>query len=256
MLSNPLSSKSISPDGKGKAPVPMQPGRADLLSSSTGHAGDNLATQTVNTSARRMMDSFIDPEVDTAPEIRAKEEVVAVLHREPRQRSRENLLALGNFLQRYKFFEGFKRGSAEDTYQAVMRVVKVAALDAGEFVIQQGDEGDRFYVVLKGDTSVHKAYFQEVQKAEAHFDLRFKVHQYLWSLLQNMDWVFWQRVPYRADVERFLKKLRRYMADKGLPAGAAQVVEVPARVETASPRSRGKKEREREGVPRERQRQQ
>ena len=41
-----------------------------------------------------------------------------------------------------------------------MRAVKLAWFEKDEYVILQGDTGDKFYVLLKGETAVRKAYFK------------------------------------------------------------------------------------------------
>ena len=66
-------------------------------------------------------------------------------------------------------------------------------------VITQGDDGDRFYVVLKGTLNVRKAYLAKVPRFQ-DLDMNKKdaqIYRWLLALLNNYKDVFWKKIPYQ-----------------------------------------------------------
>ena len=85
-----------------------------------------------------------------------------------------------------------------------MRYIKVTKIELNKFLIQQGEDGDRFYVILKGTVGVQKAYDIEVPYYDTRVQIEFKIFAYLQCLLDNFDNVFWQMVPYTNHVKKYL----------------------------------------------------
>ena len=79
-----------------------------------------------------------------------------------------------------------------------MRNLKFMVVENGKEVITQGDEGDKFYVVLNGTFSIKIAHLVKVPE---YTDLKVpKNHRaaYSWllTLLDNYHNVFWAKIPY------------------------------------------------------------
>lgn len=223
------------------------------MSNSTSQQVGDAATVTLNTSARKVVDDLVDPETDTQPEARLKEAVIRVLNKDSKQRSKDNLALLGGFLGRYAFFEKFSKSQSDDAYASLMKAVKVKRADARQLIIQQGDDGDRFYVLLKGEAAVLKAHFRPVP-ATTESDPRFKIYRFIVSLFEHYDTVFWEKVPYRKEMERFLRRVRKcaaknnvtdadqieIIAGAGLGEAAEEAKKSPARRDT-QPKEAGRK---------------
>ena len=73
---------------------------------------------------------------------------------------------LSQYFQRFKFFVDLKRDNKDETYFNVLRYLKLLKLDANKPLIEQGEEGDRFYLVLKGTVRVLKAFSVPVKEIE------------------------------------------------------------------------------------------
>lgn len=109
-----------------------------------------------------MFDEFVDEERDTPAEVALKMRIGGILSQGPDERDQEDLEALTQFMTRYKFFSKLKKNHDIETVHQVMRYIKVTKIELNKFLIQQGEDGDRFYVILKGTVGVQKAYNIEV----------------------------------------------------------------------------------------------
>lgn len=97
-----------------------------------------------------------------------------------------------------------------------MRAVKILRVEQNSAVIMQGDSGDKFYVLLKGDVGVLKAYFYELNAKLEEDDPTNKIYNYLLGLYNYEENVFWERIPYRKGVQQFIRKLKRFVEKNGL----------------------------------------
>jgi hypothetical protein len=97
-----------------------------------------------------VIDTFIDSDKETMSEIRLKQQVGAAITMAPMKRTPEHLEHLNQYFIRYKFFSNLKRDNKIDTYTQVLKFLKLIKLETNENIIEQGEDGDRFYFVVKG----------------------------------------------------------------------------------------------------------
>lgn len=69
-------------------------------------------------------------------------------------------------------------------------------LPANSLLFEEGEEGDKFYIVLKGLVGVDIAKEVPVQCFKQKHSIEVKVQCYLQMLYDNQDRVFWPKVPY------------------------------------------------------------
>lgn len=61
---------------------------------------------------------------------------------------------MGDFFKRFRFFGELKEGHEADTYHGVMQYLNFINVKANHDIIEHGEEGDRFYVIIKGIVDV------------------------------------------------------------------------------------------------------
>jgi CRP-like cAMP-binding protein len=69
------------------------------------------------------------------------------------------------FMQ-YPFFRELYSIHGEELYLGVMRYIKFMAAPKNIHLIEEGDDGDRFYVIINGRVGVLKSYTTEVPNFE------------------------------------------------------------------------------------------
>ena len=99
-------------------------------------------------------------------EVRLKRQVGAAITTKPHKRTQEHLDHLSQYFIRYKFFSDLKRDNKLEVYMNVLKFLKLVKLEADENLIEQGEDGDRFYFVVKGTVKVYKAYSIPVKRLE------------------------------------------------------------------------------------------
>lgn len=97
-------------------------------------------------------------------------------------------------------------------FNITMRYMKFLAIGENHEIITQGDDGDRFYVILKGELDVKKAFLKHVPtnadivNEDACGD-NVAVINWLLCLLKNYDQVFWKKIPYSAIIKNLLQRV-------------------------------------------------
>lgn len=110
----------------------------------------------------RVLEQMIDREHDTFEDIRIKKLIGSTFRKYPSDRTQTELVRMGQYFSRYKFFSELKGNQDEMTYQGVMRFLKFLTIEPGKTIIEEGDTGDRFYVVIRGTVSIMKAYTMDI----------------------------------------------------------------------------------------------
>ena len=79
------------------------------------------------------------------------------------------MVLLGKYFEKFSFFKKMRSPNNPDSfsnedYLQTMRYLQFMPVEHEVDVITQGDDGDRFYVVLKGTLNVRKAYLAKVPR--------------------------------------------------------------------------------------------
>lgn len=74
------------------------------------------------------------------------------------EREMRELKIIGKFFQNYTFFKKLSDSNDEDAYYGIMRYIKLQAYQKDQTIIEEGDQGDRFYVIIIGKVDILKAY--------------------------------------------------------------------------------------------------
>jgi hypothetical protein len=106
---------------------------------------------------------FIDEEADSKPEQELKMAVAAAFHREPKRRDARDLDTLYRFHMRYSFFVQLQKDSGKEAVMQIMKVLKIQRVQKNLVLFDQGEPGDKFYIILKGTVGVEIATRTEVE---------------------------------------------------------------------------------------------
>jgi len=90
-----------------------------------------------------------------------------------------------NFFTKFKFFADIKSNNGETPIKAIMKFINIEEIPKGRYLIEEGEEGDKFYIILKGSCIVHKAIETEIPNSSLHPEK--KVEIYLQTLWQNKE---------------------------------------------------------------------
>lgn len=90
----------------------------------------------------------------------------------------------------------------------IMKLLKIQRVSKDLVLFDQGEPGDKFYIILKGTVGVEIAMRKEVELTKTN-PPSLKVKQYLQHLFDNFDAVFWPRVPYAIAVRKYLYDVKQ-----------------------------------------------
>ena len=80
------------------------------------------------------------------------------LSKDQEKRTKADCLLLHAFLMRYKFFIEMQRRDGFKSVLAVLKHIKAQRIPKDAVLFDQGEEGERFYVILQGTVGVEIAY--------------------------------------------------------------------------------------------------
>ena len=106
---------------------------------------------------------FIDEEADSKPEQELKMAVAAALHRKPKHRDTRDLDTLYRFHMRYSFFIQLQKDLGKEAVMQIMKLLKIQRVQKNLVLFDQGEPGDKFYIILKGTVGVEIATRTEVE---------------------------------------------------------------------------------------------
>jgi CRP-like cAMP-binding protein len=90
--------------------------------------------------------------------------IIAVISKPKHERTKFDIRMLSQFLcERYNFFKKLKDQSDFEKLEALAGVLNLEYYSKGDKIIRYGEEGTKFYVVLKGSVLVTRPAFREVQ---------------------------------------------------------------------------------------------
>ena len=105
---------------------------------------------------------FIDEEADSKPEQELKRAVAAAFHREPKHRDARDLDTLYRFHMRYSFFTQLQKDFGKGAVMEILKVLKIQRVQKNLVLFDQGEPGDKFYIILKGTVGVEIAMRKQV----------------------------------------------------------------------------------------------
>lgn len=88
------------------------------------------------------------------------EKMTRLLYKSSEDRTEEDLKELVGMMETFKFFSTLQRKQQLE----VVKVTKCLKLGADESVVQQGDPGDAFYIIISGSVGIHQISNEELQR--------------------------------------------------------------------------------------------
>jgi len=182
----------------------------DVNSSATNEHSISISMADLAQESRteKFLARFIDEEADSKPEQELKMAVAAAFHREPKHRDARDLDTLYRFHMRYSFFVQLQKDFGKEAVMQIMKLLKIQRVQKNLVLFDQGEPGDKFYIILKGTVGVEIAMRKEVELTKTKLP-NLKVKQYLQHLFDNFDAVFWPRVPYAVAVREYLYDVKQ-----------------------------------------------
>jgi signal-transduction protein with cAMP-binding, CBS, and nucleotidyltransferase domain len=122
---------------------------------------------------------------------------------------------MGKFFLKYKFFREFKKNqTSPDGYLNLVKHIRILAYEKDQIMIEQGEVGDRFYILLKGKVSVFRSSAHPVHNIDSQDSAENIVSKYLLALSKNCEHVMWSKVPYCSKVNKSITDFMQWN-DKG-----------------------------------------
>ena len=112
---------------------------------------------------QKFLARFIDEEADSKPEQALKMAVAAAFHREPKHRDSRDLDTLYRFHMRYSFFVQLQKDFGKEAVMQIMKLLKIQRVQKKLVLFDQGEPGNKFYIILKGTVGVEIAMRTEVE---------------------------------------------------------------------------------------------
>jgi hypothetical protein len=97
-----------------------------------------------------IISEFTEHDNEPPGEQRLKLLVGEVLKTKPYERTNEQLEILSTFFKRFTFFTDLLENHSRPTLMQVLRLIKLIKVEADQNLIEQGEVGDKFFVVMKG----------------------------------------------------------------------------------------------------------
>lgn len=155
------------------------------------------------------MEHFIDFEHDTELDILHKRNLSTVLGKTAKNRTFQDIADLNKFFSHYEYFNKLQKEHGDKAYNEIMKIIKIKGVPRDVFLIEEGEEGDKFYLILKGDLEVLKA--QEVLIPNMpRTKGRGFIFRYLQYLYDHFDDIHWLYVPYSRAIQAYLHKVHAY----------------------------------------------
>lgn len=154
-----------------------------------------------------IMENFIDQNKDSLNEINMKRNLAVALVKSDKNRNYKDLADLKKFFTQYEYFKKLQSEHGDKAYEEIMKIIKITGVPAGTFVIEEGEVGDKFFMILQGQMEVFKMQERKMKEPEPNQN---KVIQYLDYLYSHYNQIHWQMVPYAKNILTFFKKVKHY----------------------------------------------
>lgn len=97
----------------------------------------------------------------------------------PEERAKDDVNRLHDFFRNYKFFIDLQANHTLETLHKVLQYIQIQRIEQDTYLFDEGDDADRFYIVLKGDVNVEKATETPVPKYADKSTQKEKIMAYL-----------------------------------------------------------------------------
>ena len=149
--------------GKANERQMLQSLNLDVNSSATNERSISISMVDLAQESRteKFLARFIDEEADSKPEQELKIAVAAAFHREPKHRDAHDLDTLYRFHMKYAFFVQLQKDFGKEAVMQIMKLLKIQRVSKDLVLFDQGEPGDKFYIILKGTVGVEIAMRKE-----------------------------------------------------------------------------------------------
>eukprot|EP00347_Sterkiella_histriomuscorum_P018268 403346159 len=96
------------------------------------------------------------------------ENILRVLKKDPDKRNSQEIHQITPFFKEIDFFR--EKDIKDNYFVDIVQALQYEHFDSGEYVFQDGDLGDKFYIILKGRVSVQLPYYVDSTGAEQNDD--------------------------------------------------------------------------------------
>ena len=133
-----------------------------------------------------MLEKFINPE-DTVVQVNNKKAYIQAFLRPKKDRTNNDLDKLYRFLIDYKFFANMQNQHGKQSVMETMKHIQLQRIDQHGIVFDQGERGDKFYIILKGCCAVDIAFDTPVDNFKPKASIQVKIRSYLQMLYDHYD---------------------------------------------------------------------
>ncbi|CAI2367645.1 unnamed protein product [Moneuplotes crassus] len=107
-----------------------------------------------NTKPRDLLSSLTDKIFDGSIYKLSFNEVIFILKKESEDRQKFEINGMQRFFKDNKFFKDLELTEGEDTVKKCFQRLKYACYEEGEYIMRQGDDGDKYYIILEGEVQI------------------------------------------------------------------------------------------------------